>query len=196
MHLKSLCPSKLCNMSNFVMTVEEIAGGFVMGSLPPRLRQSVLLERLYNPELDQRIRELESALGGLSGAGEPEIDSQRIWSRIESALAKELEIFADKGVESFQDGAWQRHGDGIEVKQLWSDQAVLIRCAPGGFEAEHQQASDQDEHIIVIAGDLSLGGRSFATGDYICIPAGSLHQQMNSNGGCILFTEYKNVSNV
>ena len=68
---------------------------------------------------------------------------------------------------------------------------MLIRCAPGGVEPEHNQPTDEDEHIIVIAGDLHMGGRSFSTGDYIFVPAASVHQPMHSTGGCILFTQYK-----
>ena len=164
-----------------------------MGTLSLRERRSVILERLYNPKLDRRILELESALGAVVDASVSGADPQKIWARIERALTTELVVLADKGVESFQDGEWQPHSDGIQTKQLWSDETILIRCDPGGFEAEHQQPSDQDEHIIVIAGDLRLGGRSFTTGDYICVPADSEHQRMDSSGGCILFTQYKNV---
>lgn len=171
--------------------MNETANNFVMGTLSPGERQAVLLERLYNPELDAKIRELELLYGSILDNVPPSPDAGKIWGRIDNALSFELETLDDKGVEAFSDGLWESQGEHIDAKPLWSDKAILIRCAPGGVEDEHDQPVDEDEHIIVVAGDLNLGGRTFSTGDYICIPAASRHQKMHSNGGCILFTLYK-----
>lgn len=171
--------------------MNEIANNFVMGTLSPGERQAVLLERLYNPELDAKIKELEQLYGSILDAVPPSSDAGEIWGRIDSALSFELATFDDKCVEAFSDGQWESQGKAIDAKPLWSDKAILIRCAPGGIEEEHDQPVDEDEHIIVVAGDLNLGGRALSTGDYICIPAASRHQKMHSKGGCILFTLYK-----
>lgn len=175
--------------------MNEIAEKFVMGTLSTTERQSVLRERLYNPELDAAIARLEKMYGTLLEDAPLSSDGLGLWDRIDNALSFELATLGDKCVEPFSDGAWEPHGRGIEVKSLWSDKAILIRCSPGGVEDEHDQPTDEDEHIIVVAGDLSLGGRSFSTGDYICIPAASKHQRMHSKGGCILFTQYKLAGN-
>jgi ChrR Cupin-like domain len=171
--------------------MNEIAEKFVMGTLSTTERQAVLRECLYNPELETAIVRLEKIYGTLLEDAPLSSDDAGLWDRIDSALSFELATLGDKCVETFSEGGWEPHGRGIDVKSLWSDKAILIRCAPGGVEEEHAQPEDEDEHIIVVAGDLNLGGRSFSTGDYICIPAASKHQQMYSKGGCILFTQYK-----
>lgn len=177
------------------ITMNDIADKFVMGTLSPSERQTVLRERLYNPELDARIIQLEQLYGSILENVPPSSDAGAMWDRIDNALSFELSALDDKCVEAFSDGLWEPHGKGIDVKPLWSDKAILIRCAPGGVEEEHEQPTDEDEHIIVVAGDLNLGGRSFSTGDYICVPAASRHQHMHSKTGCILFTQYKSASN-
>ncbi|MVZ98063.1 hypothetical protein EUU23_10130 [Sphingorhabdus sp. IMCC26285] len=176
------------------MNINEMATQYVMGILSPRERHAVSLERLYNLELDREIIRLEQLLGEGLVATKPACNAGTLWDRIDTALTRELTALGDKCVEDFSEGAWEAHGTGIDVKPLWSDKAILIRCVPGGYEEEHGQPHDEDEHIIVIAGDLNIGGRTFSTGDYICVPAASIHQRMHSDGGCILFTLYKNTS--
>lgn len=173
------------------MSVEEKAIGFVLGSLSSDERAQVAVERLYHAELDTQIRAAERDLAGLEANMAQSPCSTDLWSRIGSALENEKAELANKYVEDCSSGQWQRHSDHIDVKPLWSEDAILIRCNPGGFEEAHEQPLDKDEHIIIVAGDLEIGGRTFGTGDYVRVPAGTPHSRMSSLGGCILFTEYR-----
>lgn len=105
-------------------------------------------------------------------------------------MQRERSALAGKHVQDCGDGEWQVHGPRIEFKPLWSGNAILIRCNPGAVEERHEQPEDLDEHILVMAGDLDIGGRRFSTGDYVRVPAGATHQRMETHGGCLLFTEY------
>lgn len=172
------------------MSIEDRATGYVLGALSPGERDEVARERLYNTELDEHIRLAEELFAGF----QPEEADPHLmpgnWSRVEQAMRQEKAALAGKHVQECGDGEWQLHGPRIEFKPLWSESAILIRCNPGAVEEQHEQPIDLDEHVLVVAGDLQIGGRKFGTGDYICVPAGSMHQRMETHGGCLLFTEY------
>ncbi|WP_168195974.1 cupin domain-containing protein [Novosphingobium sp. EMRT-2] len=172
------------------MEIEDRATAYVLGALSPFERDEVARERLYNTELDEHIRLAEQLFAGF----QPEESEARLpvgnWSRIEKAMAREQMALAGKHVQECGDGDWQLHGPRIEFKPLWSGNAILIRCNPGAVEERHEQPADLDEHILVVAGDLDIGGRRFATGDYVRVPAGTIHQRMETHTGCLLFTEY------
>lgn len=172
------------------MSNEDRAATFVLGALSPAERDEVTRERLYNTELDEHIRLAEQLFAGLQP---DEVDARlpvHNWQCVERELLREQAALAGKQVQECGDGDWQAHGPRIEFKPLWSGSAILIRCNPGAREERHDQPTDLDEHILVIAGDLDIGGRRFGTGDYIRVPAGTVHQRMETHGGCLLFTEY------
>lgn len=170
------------------MSNQETAVDFVLGALSPGERSSITRTRLYDGTLDRAIRAMEARCGPLAIPPGAAPVSTALWARIDAALTEERDALSGKGVEPFPDGSWCDYGPGIEAKQLWAEKTVLLRCEPGALEAAHDQ--DEDEHVIVIAGDLIVGGRSFGTGDYLFIPAGIRHHAMSSEGGCILFMQY------
>jgi ChrR Cupin-like domain len=172
------------------MSVKDKAMDFVLGGLSPDERASVSVERLYHPALDSEINDLEHIYSGAIAGENAGAPLTGVWARIQNAVEQSEQALARTPFQMFPDGDWQPHGPGIEFKPLWSDKTILIRCIPGGAEEAHDQPDDDDEHIIVIAGDLNMGGRSFKTGDYLCVPAGTMHPRMTSSGGCILFTQY------
>lgn len=178
------------------MTNEDRATAFVLGSLSPPERDEVTRERLYNTGLDEHIRLAEQLFAGLQTETAHVTVPERTWAAVGQALARENGALADKHVQECSDGDWQVHGAGIDFKPLWSDSAILIRCNPGAVEELHDQPADLDEHILVIAGDLDIGGRRFGTGDYVRVQAGTVHQRMETHDGCLLFTEYRAATSI
>ena len=177
-------------MDNEQMSIEDKAIGYVLGSLSPEERDSVERERLFNANLDKEISSVERLCSELLRQDEIEMPANDIWSRITAAVAKENASLADIFVEDCRSGDWQEYAPSIETKTLWSDKAILIRCNPGAVEEEHDQPVDEDEHILVVAGDLNVAGRIFGTGDYLRVPASAVHKKMTTERGCVLFTEY------
>lgn len=172
------------------MTDNDRAHDYVLGDLSPGERASIARERLYNKALDAEISALEAVHGAVDARLKDKGGAPDIWSKLRGAIQEEAEVFGDKSVEEFAEGGWAPHGEGIDFKQLWDENTILIRCVPGGFEEPHDQPEDQIEQIVVVAGDLHIGGRVFETGDHLSIPAGTVHPRMWSEGGCILFTQY------
>lgn len=177
-------------MGNEQMSIEDKAIGYVLGSLSPEERDSVARERLFNAGLDKEITLVERLYSGLRRNDELEIPATDIWSRITGAIEKEEAALADIFVEDCRSGGWQEYAPSIETKTLWSDKVIMIRCNPGAVEEEHDQPADEDEHILVVAGDLNVAGRIFGTGDYLRVPASTVHKKMTTERGCLLFTEY------
>jgi anti-sigma factor ChrR (cupin superfamily) len=146
--------------------------------------------RLYDKDLDRDLGAMEHAAAMLEVLEVSEDVVPDVMPAILAKIEQEEQSFADLGVEDFRSGNWDRHGDRIDFKTLWQEGTILIRCEPGAVEAQHVQPSDAAEHIIVVAGDLRVGSRVFRVGDYLSLPAGSTHQRMWSETGCILFTQY------
>lgn len=172
------------------MCNEEKSIAYVLGNLNQAERECIDRERLFNRDLDWEIERLELIMVSLGVDVTPVRASEEVWARFASRAQVERQELAGKTVENCADGAWQAYGPGIEFKALWSPKAMLIRCAPGASESAHRQDDEDDEHIIILAGDLEIGGRRFGTGDYVCVAAGATHAPMNTAGGCMLFTEY------
>jgi mannose-6-phosphate isomerase-like protein (cupin superfamily) len=172
------------------MSNDDDAEDFALGALRGAQRDVVSRKRLYYKDLDSRIGALEGLLSALTPAAVGQVPGDRLWQQVCSVLTQQQCEDAD-GSFAYFGGTWDHHGSGIETKLLWSDKVLLIRCEPGASEDCHPQPEDEDEHIIVIAGDLVIGGRQLGAGDYVQIPAGVVHPPMHTLTGCLIFTEYQ-----
>jgi hypothetical protein len=170
------------------------AVAFVLGALSPPEREQIDRQRLFDRQLDDEIAKLENCFAPMmlmeSGTSSSSHRLDDCWQSIISALSLAEDALRECEIQTCSEGDWSLHGPGIETKYLWHSESILIRCNPGAVEEAHQQPEDMDEHILVIAGDLEIGGRRFLTGDYLKIPAGSIHAKMQTSRGCLLFTEY------
>lgn len=169
------------------MTDDPRALDYVLGALSAAERAALNRTRLHDAALDRSIESLELSLGALAPAGNVEMGST-LWNRIATALNLEQREFTDVELRGFTDGDWEEMAPGIEAKRLWSDRTHLLRCQPGAEDAEHLQ--EDDEHIVMIAGDLVIGGRPISTGDHLVFPAGTRHPAMRTMSGCILLVHY------
>lgn len=169
------------------MTDDPRALDYVLGALSADARATLDRTRLHDSALDRSIDSLELSLGSLAPAGNIGIDS-RLWDRIATALDLERSEFSGVELRCFTDGDWEPIGPAIDAKPLWSARTHLLRCQPGAADTEHLQ--EDDEHIVLIAGDLVIGGRALSTGDHLVFPAGSRHPAMHSVNGCILLVHY------
>ena len=171
------------------MAKDEPVTDYVLGALRAAQRDVVARRRLYDRALDCEICGLEALLAALSPDQLRPVTDEALWVRVCDAVTHE-NCLSGCGTFACLGGTWDRHGPGIETKALWSDKAVLIRCEPGAFEDAHEQPNDEDEHIIVIGGNLVIGARALSAGDYLCIPAAAPHGRMHTVSGCLIFTQY------
>jgi anti-sigma factor ChrR (cupin superfamily) len=84
---------------------------------------------------------------------------------------------------------WRVLTKGLHVKLLHDDGKTiswLLRLLPGGCLPEHDHA-DGVEECMVIEGELKINGEPFKAGDYQVAYPGSIHHEVASETGAVLF---------
>lgn len=170
------------------MTREEQITGYVFGSLSPLERAAVAQARLADLDLDAAITALEESLAPLTGIAGKIRPPDHLFDRVAAAIADQTDDPAGMSVQAIQEGEWLPYSPGIDFKFLWSPEAFLLRCQPGAVLAAHHHP--ENEHLLVISGDLVIGGRPFRTGDYHVAPADSVHGEAHTDSGCLLLVQH------
>ena len=88
------------------------------------------------------------------------------------------------------EGEWQLLATGVYRKTLFEDRergttTSIIKLQPGAHIPSHHHGGI--EECIVLEGDVYSDTESFAAGDYLCMPEGSMHEQLFSMNGAMLF---------
>lgn len=155
-----------------------------MGALSPLEREAVARDRLSDTGLDEAIRTLEVSLAPMTGFAGTLVPPANLFERIDGAIAEENAALAGKTAQGFEEGDWQPYLPGIEIKTLWAENTFLMRCRPGSVVPAHPHP--EAEHLIIISGDLIVGGRVFQTGDWHSSPADNDHDDLHTVHGCVL----------
>ncbi len=107
-----------------------------------------------------------------------------------------IETSADSGanaigtvVSIMRGDAWVSLSKKIQVKVLHDDGHTLswlLRLLPGGRLPQHDHA-DGLEECLVLEGQLRINGDMFGTGDYQIAHPGSVHYEVASDTGALVF---------
>lgn len=160
---------------------------FVLGSMTPDERATMELARRFDPELDQGIRDAEDSMAALSVAAGELNPSPGLWNRIRAAIDEQDEAMENRTLVELGDGDWQPMEPGIDSKLLWNEKTIMLRCAPGAVIVSHFH--DEDEHLLVLAGDLIIGNRTFLAGDYIHSGKGPDRFVHTTRNGCLILQQ-------
>lgn len=160
---------------------------FVLGNMTPEQRASMEQARRYDPGLDQGIRDAEDSLAPLSLAAGEITPPRGLWKRIKSAIDAESEALGGRTIAELDKGDWQPVAPGIDSKLMWNSRTALLRCAPGAILPFH--VHDDDEHLLVLSGDLIIGGRTFLGGDYIGSRRGIDRFPHSTRTGCLILSQ-------
>lgn len=170
------------------MTMPETAADYVMGALSPLEREAVQLERAVNRTLDAAIAALEDKLAPLAVNAGHVRPPDYLFDAIVAQIREEEAELGNKLILPLDEGDWQPCLPGVEIKRLWSPLTFLLRCQPGAIIPEHPHGPI--ENLLVVMGDLEVGGRILSSGDYHQSPAGSDHGETRTRHGCVLFVQY------
>lgn len=94
-----------------------------------------------------------------------------------------------KVVSIMREDAWVSLSKKIQVKVLHDDGHTLswlLRLLPGGRLPQHDHA-DGLEECLVLEGQLRINGQAFSTGDYQIAHPGSVHFEVASDLGALVF---------
>jgi hypothetical protein len=164
--------------------MEERIDAYVLGSLSAEERAAMEAARRFDPSLDQAIEDAEDRLAPLSLAAGSVTPSPALWDRIEAALDEEIGAHSGRINIALDEGNWRPLCPGIMIKPLWNSANRLLRCAPGAILPPHDH--DEDEHVLVLEGDLVIGGRTLTSGDYHGSRRGHGHGPLTTRGGCLI----------
>jgi anti-sigma factor ChrR (cupin superfamily) len=92
-------------------------------------------------------------------------------------------------VSIYRDDAWVHLGKKIQVKVLHDDGTTLswlLKLLPGGRLPEHDHA-DGAEECMILEGQLRINGEQFSGGDYQIAHPGSVHFEVSSDSGALVF---------
>jgi anti-sigma factor ChrR (cupin superfamily) len=99
-------------------------------------------------------------------------------------------LLRSDGIQSVRkDEAWRPLGKRVRVKLLHDDGqsfSWLLQLMPGGQLIEHDHA-DGAEECMIIAGAVLINGQRFESGDYQIAFPGSVHHQVSSDEGALIF---------
>jgi hypothetical protein len=89
--------------------------------------------------------------------------------------------------ERLEEGSWREIAPGVEVKPLWDERTVLVRCGPGAVFAETRPIED----IVILQGEIAAGGEGLGAGDYRRTPAGAAQGAVTSTSGVLMLVRYR-----
>lgn len=160
---------------------------YALGALAPADRAAVDEDRRHDPALDVAANDLEESLAPLSLAAGSCSPPAGLWARIDAALDQQAEAMAGRTLLAYGEGVWEPMVEGVECKWLWNERTKLIRCRPGAEMPSHDH--DDREHLLVISGDLIIGGRTFLAGDYVGSRQGHDRFLHTTRTGCLILSQ-------
>ncbi len=176
--------------------VQELAASYALGVLDEKELdefERLLREGHKSCETDlQTFNEVVNWLGyNIPLASPPPGLKERLLSKIgekDRAKRKLEEPHGFLYVRS-EEGEWNEIAEGVSLKPLSYDSArqyvtALVRMNAKTRFPKHRYA--EAEQCYVIDGDIEMGGQLFREGDYIRAGAGSIHEGIYSESGCVL----------
>ncbi|MCB1920575.1 MAG: cupin domain-containing protein [Candidatus Competibacteraceae bacterium] len=168
--------------------VEQMVSDYVLGTLAdPELAQfeAILSE---DPVARQQVAIWERRLTPLAGALPEATPRASVWEAIEAAL--DAHSPPNTITVRAQEGEWRILAPGVEIKLLLIDQAAgfqsfLLRLAPGCQIPAHDHRSL--EECLLLEGDMIIGDRHYAVGDYHAALPGSRHPPLSTHAGGVVF---------
>ena len=167
---------------------ESLAGDYVLGALSGSELAEFEANLARNPELQRLVAAWERRLPPLA-ATLPEVEPRdSVWAAIEVALDEADPPFTVT-VRAGQ-GEWRKLAPGLEFKLLLVDreagfQSFLLRLGPGCQLPAHDHSSL--EECLLLEGDMLIGDRAYAVGDYHAATPGSRHAPISTRNGGVVF---------
>lgn len=166
----------------------EQAALFALGALPPEEAQAF---EAHLADGCAACRDEVDALttvvrDGLAYAATPVAPRPEVRTRLLDRARRErtspppLPPFAFLGAG---EGTWEPRQPGVFRKLLSGESAYLIRLEPGATIERHEHPLT--EHCYVLEGSIRVAGRLLGPRDYHVAAAGTVHEGIYSESGCV-----------
>jgi len=114
---------------------------------------------------------------------------QRLFDRIQQASQPPV-LSEDMTLVRSNDTAWVSLPlPGVEVRPLLGERTVLVRMQPGAVYPSHEHRRAEQCYVLEGSVTDSAGITAFA-GDFVCMRAGSKHEEIHTETGCVFLLAY------
>jgi hypothetical protein len=157
-----------------------LATDYVLGLMGQETRRAIDAQRATDPALDGEIRQVEALLARapLDGVMESGASghANTLFARVLSQIAG-----------SWDSNPWVQAWDGVEKRTLWDERSYLFRCVPGAHIPSHVHTCE--ERLVVLAGEVLIGDRTYVAGDCDVSPCNSLHADAWVQTPCLVLIQ-------
>jgi anti-sigma factor ChrR (cupin superfamily) len=169
------------------MTDEELAQGYVVGTLDGSERERVRIRAIEDRAFNNLVSDWEMKLAPLALGEEAQVPAEA-FGKIEARLKASQVELPGTITKRHGEGEWVEASPGLKIKVMhenpklnrWTFMAWL---QPGAEYVDHDH--DQDEEIYMIEGDLIIGDLVLKAGDFHIAKAGKHHPTHRTKTGCI-----------
>jgi quercetin dioxygenase-like cupin family protein len=143
-------------------------------------------------ELETHQRTAEILLSATAVTPEPSLE-ERLMRRIElpatPPAASPDASPANPEILRAGEAGWVESPDpGVSYRFLHGKRTLLVRMDPGAGCSRHEHSFD--EHCLVLEGTVEDGDTKLSAGDFLFMPAGSVHTPSHTGTGCLLLIAY------
>ena len=169
------------------MTDEELATGYVIGTLDAKMRARVSLRAIEDRAFAALLSDWEQRLAPLSTAGEMQLPPNG-FAAIERKLALSQVELPGTITKRHGAGDWVDAAPGLKIKVMHEipelKRFTFMAWLDAGAEyVDHDHG--QDEEIYMIEGDLIIGDVILGPGDFHVAKVGKHHPTHRTKTGCI-----------
>lgn len=157
-----------------------LAADYVLGLMTQDTRRKIDARREADPTLDGEIRQVEALLArapldGVMKAGASG-QANTLFSRVLGQIAG-----------TWDSNPWRQAWEGVEKRTLWDERSYLFRCVPGAHIPAHRHTCE--ERLVVLDGEILIGGRKYVAGDCDVSPCDSLHADAWVETPCLVLIQ-------
>ena len=167
------------------------AAAYALGALEGEERSAFLRKLEASEALQEEVQLWQNRLAQLESFTEMVEPDASDWHAVSRQLG-----FTTSGTRSIHEheAIWIHFEPGVDIKYLQVDpvsaaRTALLRMEPGCSVSSHPH--DQTEHCVVLQGDVTLDQHRLSRGDLHIAPAGTLHSEIHSEGGCLLLLHWE-----
>jgi anti-sigma factor ChrR (cupin superfamily) len=135
------------------------------------------------PQVEPPPNARDRLLAAIGAAAKPE-GSQKEAAGKDASTSMGEGLIVRKDASGFESSPMP----GVQIRNLLGKKTFLVRMEPKSYLPEHQHKAA--EQCLVLEGSISSDGITAYAGDYTFMPAGSNHNPLYSETGCLLLIAY------
>lgn len=175
---------------SFIQQVEDDAAMFALGAMSAEAAAKFEQRLAAGCALCQaELRACERTAAALATSAETAAPPTDLRQRLLDQIAQSWPAKSAMEIVPADDGGFvQTPMPGVQIRYLKGKNTFLVRMAPKSSLPAHEHK--YNEQCLMLEGSISGDGRTAYAGDFVFMPAGSLHNPLYSEEGCLFLITY------